>query len=188
MALEPGDLLTDAAEGVLTQLGERLRGHRQDLGRTLTSVAKQAQISVSYLSELESGASTPSLAVLARLAHALNLSVHELLRTTGSAPIATGALASEDSGPTRISSDALRLRVFSLVCDAGDHGEPPSPVAGSDLFVHVRSGELRLTVDGREYEVADGDSLEATRPGDVRWSVAGSGRCVSLWVTQRVDP
>lgn len=187
MAAEPRDLLTGRAGGVLAELGERLRTRRHELERTMTSVAKEASVSVSYMSELESGASTPSLAVLVRLAHTLSLSLNELLRATSSSPIATGTLRTERPGATPMSADGLRLYVVSLVAGAGEAGEPPLPVAGSDLFVHIRAGMLRVIVDEQPYDLADGDSLDATRPASARWEVRGDDRCVSLWVTHRPE-
>ncbi len=186
MAAEPRDLLTGRAGGVLAELGVRLRTRRHELGRTMTSVAKEANVSVSYMSELESGASTPSLAVLVRVAHALSLSLNDLLAASAS-PIAHGRLETERLGTTAMSADGLRLRVVSLMAGPGDAGEPPLPVTGSDLFVHIRTGMLRVIVDGQSYDLADGDSLEATRPTAASWAVRGNDRCLSLWVTHRPE-
>lgn len=187
MAAEPGDLLTSAGGAVLAQLGERLRARRRELGRTLASVSAEAEVSVSYLSELEAGNNTPSLPLLARLAHALGLPLNELLRQTSSSPIATGMLDTERPGVARTSAAELRLAVVSLVAEPGQAGAAPLSLAGSDLFVHVREGELDVAIGDATLRLGEGDSLQATRPRAVTWSAPGDGRSVSLWVTSRPE-
>lgn len=60
-------------------LAQRLRDIREDQGLTLSEVARRAQISKAYLSQLERGGSTePSYSVVTRLATALGTNVDEL--------------------------------------------------------------------------------------------------------------
>jgi transcriptional regulator with XRE-family HTH domain len=51
----------------------RLRVIREKDGHSLTSLAKSAGMSVSYLSELESGKRTPNAGIIQKLAQALNV-------------------------------------------------------------------------------------------------------------------
>lgn len=60
-------------------LGERLRALRRARGETLAAVAATAEISVSYLNDLEHGRTTPSLGRLHRLSQALGTNIRELL-------------------------------------------------------------------------------------------------------------
>lgn len=61
-------------------LGARLRALRVEQGVALKVVAKKADVSVPYLSEVERGRKLPALDVLARIAAALNTNVPALLR------------------------------------------------------------------------------------------------------------
>ncbi len=54
-------------------LGEKLRVAREDRGMTFRDVASGAEISSTYLSEIERGNARPALAVLKRLAHVLRV-------------------------------------------------------------------------------------------------------------------
>jgi transcriptional regulator with XRE-family HTH domain len=60
-------------------LGERLRHLREKEGISLSEVARRAQVSKAYVSQLERGGSTePSYSVVTRLATALGTTVEEL--------------------------------------------------------------------------------------------------------------
>lgn len=62
------------------RLGARLRDLRLESGLALKAIAKRADVSIAYLSEIERGRKLPAIDVLARIADALDTSVVELLR------------------------------------------------------------------------------------------------------------
>jgi transcriptional regulator with XRE-family HTH domain len=61
-------------------LGQRLRKLRSEAGLTLAVLAEHAQISTSYLNDLEHDRNAPTLAVLSRIAAALDMDVRQVLR------------------------------------------------------------------------------------------------------------
>ena len=64
-------------------LGERLRAIRLLRQRTLREVAGTADVSESFLSQLERGRSSASVATLQRLAGALGIEISDLFATNG---------------------------------------------------------------------------------------------------------
>lgn len=60
-------------------VGAVLRGHRERQGRTLRDVAKDARVSVPYLSEVERGRKEASSEVLAAICRALGLRLVDLV-------------------------------------------------------------------------------------------------------------
>lgn len=62
-----------------TVVGETLRRHRQEQRRTLAEVARAANVSLPYLSEVERGRKEPSSEVLAAVCDALRLDLPDLL-------------------------------------------------------------------------------------------------------------
>ena len=62
-----------------TVVGEALRRHRQEQGRTLAEVAREACVSVQYLSEVERGRKEPSSEVLAAVCDSLRIELPDLL-------------------------------------------------------------------------------------------------------------
>lgn len=170
MAAQPGDLLST--------LGPRLRERRAELGRTLAAVAGDAELSVSHLSAIEAGGSVPSLAVLARISHALGLSLNAVLRAAAAPPVATGRVPTTH-GVHATAAPHLRLQVATLVAAAGEEGA--CPVAGASVFVHVREGTLELSTGAESHTLHDGDSLQARAAP--RWR--SPGRSVSVWAVTR---
>jgi len=59
-------------------LGQRIRTARETLGQSQVSLAAEAGISQSYLSQLEQDEREPTLSIALRLAHALDISLDEL--------------------------------------------------------------------------------------------------------------
>ncbi|HAG07737.1 MAG TPA: transcriptional regulator [Peptococcaceae bacterium] len=64
--------------------GEEIRAVREERGYTLQELAKRAKLSLSYLSEIERGTKRPSMKALERIAAALDISKHRLIRGEGS--------------------------------------------------------------------------------------------------------
>ena len=62
-----------------TLVGEVLRRHRLEQKRTLAGVAREACVSVQYLSEVERGRKEPSSEVLAAVCDSLRIELSDLL-------------------------------------------------------------------------------------------------------------
>jgi transcriptional regulator with XRE-family HTH domain len=60
-------------------VGEVLRRHRQEQRRTLAEVAREANVSVQYLSEVERGRKEPSSEILAAVCDSLRIDLADLL-------------------------------------------------------------------------------------------------------------
>ncbi len=187
MAGRSADHLTrdDQGEALAERLGVRLRERRRALGRTLADVAGEAALSVSYLSAIEKGAHMPSLPVLARLVHALRLTLHELLREEDRPQVRSGDITPAQPGPLVLDLADLRLRVASLLSEPGERGQAPLPVAGSTVFVFVERGALVVEVDGAPYALGAGDALDAVEVGVVRWESLGETPTLSVWGSSR---
>ena len=65
---------------ILTQLGRRIAYLRKAKGISQLDLALEADLSKSYLSDLENGRRNPSVNVLARLSLALGVTLEELFR------------------------------------------------------------------------------------------------------------
>lgn len=63
-------------------IGERLQLIRRERGFTLRQLAREADVSVAYLSKLERGDSSPTIDILTKIAGALRVSVAELTETS----------------------------------------------------------------------------------------------------------
>jgi transcriptional regulator with XRE-family HTH domain len=61
-------------------LGKQIKRCRTVLGLTQTQLAKKSRVTQSFIAQVETGMSNPSLATIRRLAKAVGLTVSDLLR------------------------------------------------------------------------------------------------------------
>ena len=62
------------------EIGDVLRGARQQQGRTLRQVSSEARVSLGYLSEVERGQKEPSSELLSSICTALEVPMSQMLR------------------------------------------------------------------------------------------------------------
>ena len=177
-----GDLSAEPTteESLGARVGTRLRQRRLDLDRKLSEVAGTAGLSVGYLSSIEKGGKVPSLPVLARLAHALEMSLSEILRTSASSRLSRGSLTGR-LGQERLNAEGSQLRIVRLSGKPGSRGKAPLAFGRGDVFVYVHQGELEIDVDGSVFEVGPGDALHGDRPRSMTWRVTGDQTATSVW-------
>lgn len=170
------------AAGLGTLLGSRLRERRTELGKTLADVAGEAALSIGYLSSIEKGTNVPSLPVLARVAHALEVSLAEILRSSGSARLARGHV-DDDASVDRLAAEGSQLQIVRCGAHPGESGSAPIKLGNGDVFVFLYQGTVEITVDDGAFEVRAGDALHCDRPKTLSWRVLGDERTVALWVS-----
>jgi XRE family transcriptional regulator, regulator of sulfur utilization len=99
------------------KLHERLRELRTANDLTLKDLAERTQLSVSYLSDMERGRTSPSLSTLEGLAKAFGITVTDLLsgvdfageRTSGSLPLGLKELLEDEEYRDEITDDWKQL-------------------------------------------------------------------------------
>lgn len=176
-------------EGVLAsglsmaELGQRIRGERRARGLSIERLAELSGISRSMVSEVERGAKTPSVLVLDRLATALGTSISRLLDEPAREAIRVlrhdeqRVLRDPSGWERRVLSPVLGEVEFEFmrttIGPGVDAGEFVPHAPGSREYLAVERGTLRLTIDGRPYELGSGDS--AYYPGDRRHAFANDG-------------
>ena len=168
-------------------VGERLRERRRALGLTLKEAAREAGISTSYLSSIETGNSVPSLPILARVVGVLGLSLNEVLRNVGQTVLRTGRLEEGGPGVQAASHEDLLLEVRFVVSRAGESGVCPVPTRGHEVFVYVLEGALEVAVDGEAHELQAGDSLDVDSPERLEYRPLRP-QTVAVWAAMVESP
>jgi transcriptional regulator with XRE-family HTH domain len=80
----------------MENLGERLKDVRLKAGLTLRELARQADVSPSFISQIENGKSQPSVATLYSFSRLLGVTVDELFDTRESSPAPVAAEEPQD--------------------------------------------------------------------------------------------
>jgi transcriptional regulator with XRE-family HTH domain len=172
-------------------LGTRIRGVREAKGMSLRSVSDAAGVSESFLSQVERGVASPSVATLRRIAESLGESVGALFE----GPATGGRVVRVRDRrrlvhPRRRWEDVLltpresrRLQVILSTIEPGaGSGKEPYAHDSDEECVIVLKGRLDFWVDDEVHELQEGDSLlfESRRPHRNR--NPGPSKAEVLWV------
>lgn len=174
------------------EIGTRIRFTRRLRSLTLKDVSTAAGCSESLLSKIENGHASPSLRMLQRLTHALGLTIGQLFAQQSQSDDVVMHAATrmtfdtEDGGKSRVEPLAPHSGGHMLECHL--HHYAPGCESGGDLqhegeeFGYVLEGEIELTVAGRRYTAAAGDSFmfRSERPHSFR----NKGTCEArvVWI------
>lgn len=156
----------DAAEDA--DLGLRIATFRQLRGMSLRALAAEAQVSSSFLSQLERGQTNASVASLRKIASALGVTPAQLLDS--GAGHTRGVLKAKDR--PHIPLDGAEKYVFALpplrnleiysgvFSPGGSSGVEPYEHGNSQEVLIVVSGRIVLELADERYELETSDSIE----------------------------
>jgi transcriptional regulator with XRE-family HTH domain len=185
--------MPSSAPDVRTEVdvGERLRDIRRLRRATLKTIADRAGVSESFLSQVERGRASASIASLRRIANALGVSVADLfepdgpprprvLRKDARPSLAFGILGRKLLLTPR---PLLHLEVFAGELDPGGStgAEPYAHGDSEELFV-VLAGTVQLELGGDLYELEAGDSIDYRSSTPHRVTNVGEERAEVMWI------
>ena len=177
------------------RIAERFRRGREESGLTLRQAAERAGLAPSTIQKIENHKIVPSIAVVVRLAHALNRRAsyfiednhqeqtdvrliergHGRRLTTDDAPVAVEQIAEPLVNP--------RMEAFQITIQpGGQSGEIESMIYRGEEIVICKKGKLRFELRGQEYFLSPGDTLHLK--GDIPhgWENHGSQEAVIIIV------
>jgi transcriptional regulator with XRE-family HTH domain len=175
---EPVELDLDA------ELGPRLRRLRTSRVLTLRELAARAGVTESFLSQVERGVATPSIASVQRIARGLGLSIADLfaevesagkvVRATERRRIQYPGLGAVDEFLTRGKGGRLQV-IMSTVEPGGGTGEEPYTHESDEEVLVVLEGELDLWVGDEHFHLEQGDAVTHSSRVPHRNTNNGSG-------------
>jgi transcriptional regulator with XRE-family HTH domain len=170
-------------------VGRRVRELRTDRGLSARAVADRAGITPAYLSRLENDKVSPTISTLTRVLQAIGVPVSQLFTADPGTEmvIRAGERRRVDSeGVTDYlltPQSAQRLRILETVIAAGaDSGGKGYTHAGDEESVVVLAGALRIWVDEKPHDLAEGDSITFECRRMHRWANPGAAPARALWV------
>ena len=176
-------------DAMSSRISENLRQIRKEKKLSLDSMAEQTGVSKSMLGQIERGESSPTVATLWKIATGLHISFTALLegRQTETQLIRRDEVSPllSDEGRFRLFPffpyDAeRRFEMLSIELEPGTRSESVPHEDGTEEFVLVFEGALRLTVDGVEYVVeAEGFAILPISP--IFMNVTARRRQKSVW-------
>jgi transcriptional regulator with XRE-family HTH domain len=150
-----------------------VRALREGLGLSLRELAARSGVSAPMLSQVERGETSPTLAVAARIAEGLELSLSQLLRLDEGEGVALVRRAERRAGGSQRSGHRYEVLTPPLPgqraelsehrlapgASTGGPDDPPMHEPGARETAVVTEGSLRLVCDGIAYELSEGDAV-----------------------------
>jgi DNA-binding transcriptional MerR regulator/mannose-6-phosphate isomerase-like protein (cupin superfamily) len=168
--------------------GRHFRTLRLARGVSLVRVARAARISVGFLSALERGQMTPSIATMRRLARFFRTNILSFFEATGEnrhlmRPAERKIL---DAGPKvrmellAFGNTVMEPHLFRIKPNGGS-GESYSHEG--EEFLYILSGQLEIWLDERDhYRLSRGDSFYFKSATPHRWRNPGRAETLALWI------
>ena len=175
-------------------LGYAIRTHRKKAGMTLVELAKKADFSISYLSQIERSLLTPSIGTLRRLADALGIPAGQLMLKDGghaNSPVAVvrrnerKQLAFPGSHiHYELLTPDMRRRASLLWVEAppGSESGPLFSHEGEDGVV-VLVGTIEVEVGSVWHRLGPGDSIYFNAGIPHRWRNGSSEPAEAIWLS-----
>lgn len=169
LAPPPPPAPADAA--VSLEIGTRVRTLREAMGLSLRDLAVRSGVGAATLSQVERGESSPTLAVAARIAAGLELSLSQLLRIDESRHVVVvrrgsgrrssrpGHEIEELTPPLPGQRADVSIHRLAPGASTGGAGDPPIHEPGSRETVVLVEGAVELVVDGDVHALTAGDSV-----------------------------
>jgi transcriptional regulator with XRE-family HTH domain len=149
-------------------LGARIRALRLARGETLRRLAADAGVTESFLSQVERGVASPSIASVQRIARALGQSIAELFAADERAGIVVRArdrrrvvyqgLGAVDEFLTRATDGRLQV-ILSTIEPGGGTGDEAYTHESDEEVIVVLEGSLDLWVGPEHYRLEAGDAV-----------------------------
>jgi XRE family transcriptional regulator, regulator of sulfur utilization len=164
----PAAASLDAASA---RVGRRARALRDAMGLSLRDLAERCGVSAPMLSQVERGETSPTLAVAARIAAGLELTLSQLLRLDEGQQVSLsragerrcyrrGRHRFEELTPPLPGQRAdVSLHTLAPSAATGGPGDPPMHEPGSRETTVILDGTLALVLDGTRYELGAGDAV-----------------------------
>lgn len=176
-------------------VGAWVRRLRTDQGLSLRRLASQTDFSPSFISQVENGVVSPSIASMEKIANVLGVTLGEFFAAAGQGD---AALVVRAADRLRMSSAWSQATIEALGPMAGHSLEPvvitlepggrsaKHPVAhGTEEFAYVLAGQTTLTLGPEEHLLKTGDAV-TLRPGELRrWENRGKTTARVLIVASR---
>lgn len=160
------------------RLGDVVHSRRLAAGLTLAQLSDQAQLSQSFLSQLENGRTNASLRSLQRISDALGATATELLAAADSTPAAVVVRATDDTRLEQVDPAAdgsvralvhgardLRALEFTGGTTRGDR----EFVHDNDELIYVVKGAVTVAAQGAETTLGTGDTYYCVAGVRHRW-------------------
>jgi XRE family transcriptional regulator, regulator of sulfur utilization len=165
------DCMSSVATEPIASIGTRVRALRDGMSLSLRDLADRSGVSAPMLSQVERGETSPTLAIAARIAGGLELSLSQLLRLDESGVVSVVRAGERRGGgadghryeiltpPLPGLRAELSRHTLARRAATGGPGDPPMHEPGARETALVEAGTVTLVVDDARHELRAGDCV-----------------------------
>lgn len=169
-------------------LGEKLKELRLAVGMTLSDLAQQTDLSISYLSNVERDATSPTINNLFKICNALKVDITAILSNTSSPKVVVRKSERQEVFHTNskvkyelTTEGTQSLKGVCITIPEDFNDEVVSMGHTRDELGIITEGRMSMSLDNKEYLLEPGDAIFIQRGTDHKYRRIGEGRCVSYW-------
>ena len=171
-------------------LGSRLRYLRKQRGMTLATMTRRTGLSLGYLSKLENGLTSPTIAHLQQICDGLDLTLHDVLSDVPEQHHMAVIHQAERRLLSERNDGGLRFYALTKGCtllqatamEITDDMQYDTVLHSYDQFGVISSGVLEISSDDQTVQLSPGDSIYLHAGTLYRFRRATDELCVSYWV------
>lgn len=174
-----------------TDIGSRIRALRQNEHLTLKQLAERVGCTDAYLSQLENGRVSPSIASLRKIAEALHTKITDffvevqdddpvVLRQDQRVTLSLGRWNARIQSLVTTTKNKRMQPFFTTIQPGGGSPERYSHVG--EEFGIVLKGQLEIDLDGAIYVVGENESFYYSSSQPHSWTNPGDSETVVVWV------
>ncbi len=148
-------------------IGERIKTLRTGQGMTLAELGEKANLSTSFLSQIERDKTSPSLTTLETIAKSLNIGLRSLFETDDEATFVVRAnkgINTPTHGDPVIRQPLMpqtgnpKIEVYRITFHPQFHSEQIEQFAGEEI-IYILDGELSISIGDEHFVLTAGDSI-----------------------------
>ncbi|MFB6838539.1 helix-turn-helix domain-containing protein [Streptomyces sp. NPDC056361] len=179
--------------------GRNVRQHREEAGLTLEQLSTQSSVSRAMLSKVERGEKSPTIGVASKIAHALDVSLSDLIGAPAAAASGVAVVMRKSDRPVfRDPETGFERHIVSAAPGAGraemvvhhlpaqvSTGLLPAYPPGTEKQLVVLEGALTVAVGGISETLNAGDSLFFQADADHGFANRTNAPCEYIMVISR---
>jgi transcriptional regulator with XRE-family HTH domain len=171
-------------------IGAKVKARRKSNRQTLRQLAEMVGCSSAYLSQIENGKVSPSIASLKRIADALQANITDFFMESSADPVVL-----RPDQRVLITLERWNAKIWSMIADPKNKRMQPfmtiiEPGGGSHgVYAHVGEefglvlkGRLEVELDGAVHVVNENESFYYNSSQPHTWTNPGKGETVVVWV------
>jgi transcriptional regulator with XRE-family HTH domain len=170
-------------------IGTRIKTLRIGQGKTLAELGEKANLSTSYLSQIERDKTSPSLTTLETIAKSLNIGLRYFFETDDEATFVVRA-NNEINTPTHrdpVVRQPLmpqmgnpKIEVYRITFHSHFALEQIEQFAGEEI-IYVLDGELNISIGEEQFVLTAGDSIHYDALLIHSWKNESNDSCTIIW-------